>query len=111
MQVDASVSEGALSLLRFGLSLDGLELLPAKVERIEMQGVQKAHGNLVSSYTYGPHVLRFEIKEGRYRQIRRMCELVGLRALSIHRTRIGNVSLGDLAIGQWRFLREWESFS
>ncbi|HRD91430.1 MAG TPA: pseudouridylate synthase, partial [Accumulibacter sp.] len=48
--------------------------------------------------------------EGRKRQIRRMCELVGLRVTGLKRVRIGAVRLGDLPPGQWRFLRPDERF-
>ena len=48
--------------------------------------------------------------EGRKRQIRRMCELVGLRVTGLKRVRIGRVRLGELPLGQWRFLRENEAF-
>jgi 23S rRNA pseudouridine2604 synthase len=54
--------------------------------------------------------LRFILKEGRKRQIRRMCELVGLKVVGLKRVRIGRVRLGDLPLGQWRYLREDESF-
>jgi 23S rRNA pseudouridine2604 synthase len=49
--------------------------------------------------------LRFVLREGRKRQIRRMCELVGLQVVGLKRVRIGQVKLGDLPLGQWRFLR------
>ena len=54
--------------------------------------------------------MRFVLNEGRKRQIRRMCELVGLHVVGLKRVRIGKVLLGDLPLGQWRFLRENESF-
>jgi 23S rRNA pseudouridine2604 synthase len=54
--------------------------------------------------------LRFILKEGRKRQIRRMCELVGLRVTGLKRVRIGRVRLGDLPLGQWRYLRPDERF-
>ena len=57
-----------------------------------------------------PDQLRFVLNEGRKRQIRRMCELVGLRVTGLKRVRIGRVRLGDLPLGQWRFLREGEVF-
>lgn len=50
------------------------------------------------------------LREGRKRQIRRMCELVGLKVVGLKRVRIGHVKLGDLPLGQWRFLREDERF-
>ena len=55
--------------------------------------------------------LRFVLKEGMKRQIRKMCETVGLRALGLKRVRIGKVMLGHLPEGKWRYLRKDESFA
>jgi len=44
------------------------------------------------------------LKEGKKRQIRRMCELVGLTVVGLKRVRIGRISLGNLPVGQWRYL-------
>ena len=49
--------------------------------------------------------LRFVLREGRKRQIRRMCEQVGLKVVGLKRVRMGSVTLGKLPVGQWRFLR------
>ena len=54
--------------------------------------------------------LCFILKEGKKRQIRRMCELVGLKVVGLKRIRIGRVKLGDLPIGKWRYLGENEKF-
>ncbi|MFZ4498736.1 MAG: pseudouridylate synthase, partial [Burkholderiales bacterium] len=54
--------------------------------------------------------LRFVLHEGRKRQIRRMCELVGLRVSGLKRVRIGNAMLGDLPVGRWRYLSADETF-
>jgi 23S rRNA pseudouridine2604 synthase len=54
--------------------------------------------------------LRFVLMEGKMRQIRKMCELVGLSVLQLQRVRIGRVSLGKLPLGHWRFLRNHERF-
>ena len=48
--------------------------------------------------------LRFVLREGRYRQIRRMCEAVGLRVEWLQRVRIGGLGLEGLRSGCWRFL-------
>ena len=82
----------ALELLRHGLELDGVKLRPAKVS---WQNEEQ---------------LRFVLREGRKRQIRRMCELVGLEVIGLKRVRIGSVVLGGLPVGQWRLLRPHESF-
>jgi 23S rRNA pseudouridine2604 synthase len=81
-----------LARLRHGLSLDGQRLKPAQVD------------------WQNPEQLRFVLTEGRKRQIRRMCELVGLQVVGLKRVRIGRVRLGDLPTGQWRFLAPGESF-
>ena len=92
VRVEGRLDAKGLALLNHGLSLDGRELKPAKVEWLNEDQ------------------LRFVLVEGRKRQIRRMCELVGLKAVGLKRVRIGKVKLGDLPVGQWRFLREDESF-
>ena len=86
VEVAGTVTEARLSRLRYGLELDGRQLKPARVTQI------------------APQQLRFILKEGRNRQIRRMCELVGLEVVDLHRIRIGPLSLGDLPEGRWRHL-------
>lgn len=81
-----------LALLNHGLSLDDVQLKPAKVSWIN------------------DDQLRFVLREGRKRQIRRMCELVGLKVVGLKRVRIGRVNLGHLPAGQWRYLAPWERF-
>ncbi|TCS39540.1 23S rRNA pseudouridine2604 synthase [Paucimonas lemoignei] len=81
-----------LRLLNHGLSLDGKKLLPAKVS------------------WQNDDQLRFILREGKKRQIRRMCEAVGLKVIGLKRVRIGRVKLGDLPPGQWRYLRPDEQF-
>jgi 23S rRNA pseudouridine2604 synthase len=80
-----------LRLLQSGLELDGRPLKPAQVEWINRDQ------------------LRFVLREGRKRQIRRMCDLVGLKVVGLKRVRIGKIKLGDLPEGKWRFLAADES--
>ncbi len=82
-----------IARLELGLELDGQALRPAKVSWANEDQ------------------LRFVLREGRKRQIRRMCELVGLEVLGLKRVRIGSVVLGKLPPGQWRYLRSDESFA
>ena len=81
-----------LERLRHGLSLDGQPLQPAKVD------------------WQNPDQLRFVLVEGKKRQIRRMCEQVGLKVVGLKRIRIGRVTLGNLPVGQWRYLHSNEKF-
>ncbi len=92
VRVEGALDVRGLALLNHGLELDGKQLRPAQVAWANSEQ------------------LRFVLKEGRKRQIRRMCEQVGLRVTGLKRLRIGNVRLGDLPPGQWRFLREGERF-
>ena len=92
VRVEGRLQADGLALLRHGLSLDGRALRPA---RVEWQNRDQ---------------LRFELREGRKRQIRRMCELVGLKVVGLKRVRIGRVRLGDLPLGGWRVLRADERF-
>lgn len=92
VRVEGDVTEGAIKRLSGGLSLDGSLLKSAQVELVK------------------PGLLRIILVEGKKRQIRRMCELVKLKVISLKRVRIGKVSLGDLPVGKWRYLRKGESF-
>jgi 23S rRNA pseudouridine2604 synthase len=78
--------------LRHGLSLDGQPLKPAQVSMAE------------------PRAAALCAQEGKKRQIRRMCEQVGLRVTGLKRVRIGQVNLGHLPVGQWRYLAPHERF-
>lgn len=92
VRVEGSLSEDGLRKLNHGLELDGVKLKPAKVS------------------WQNEDQLRFVLREGRKRQIRRMCELVGLKVTGLKRVRIGSVLLGKLPPGQWRYLRLGERF-
>jgi 23S rRNA pseudouridine2604 synthase len=84
--------DSELRLLNHGLSIDGAALKPAKV------------------WWQNEDQLRFILREGKKRQIRKMCEMVGLHVVALKRIRIGNVQLGDVPIGAWRYLGANESF-
>ncbi|MEX0961336.1 MAG: pseudouridine synthase [Simkaniaceae bacterium] len=86
VRVDREFSDEVLKKLSFGLSLEGVKLKRAKIERLHAFG------------------FRIILVQGKKRQIRRMCELVGLRVTSLKRVRIGNLNLSDLPIGKWKFV-------
>ena len=52
--------------------------------------------------------LEITIHEGKNRQVRRMCEAVGRKVLALHRTKIGQITVKDIPLGKWRFLRKEE---
>jgi len=92
VRVEGKLDDAGMKLLQHGLELDGVKLKPAKVS------------------WQNEDQLRFVLREGRKRQIRRMCEMVGLVVTGLKRVRTGSVSLGPLPVGQWRYLRRDEKF-
>lgn len=84
--------QASMDRLRHGLEIDGEALKPAKVS------------------WQNEDQLRIVLREGKKRQIRRMCEQVGLAVTGLKRVRIGRVVLGDLPVGQWRYLGPFERF-
>ena len=82
--------ESALPVLNGPMELDGVALAPAKVDRL------------------GPNLLSFQIHEGKNRQIRRMCQQVGRTVKALRRVREGQVQLGGLKLGKWRYLTDEE---
>jgi 23S rRNA pseudouridine2604 synthase len=86
VRVTGKITPEKIARLCHGLSMDGRQLKPARVSVVEGQQ------------------LRFILKEGRNRQIRRMCELVGMHVMDLVRVRIGSLQLGDLPEGKWRVL-------
>lgn len=92
VRVTGRLDERGLAMLNHGLALDGRTLKPAKVS------------------WQNEDQLRFVLREGRHRQIRRMCEQVGLQVTGLRRIRIGRIPLGNLPVGQWRALAAFERF-
>ncbi|MCX7275262.1 MAG: pseudouridine synthase [Burkholderiales bacterium] len=92
VRVEGHLSEAGLKRLQHGLELDGVQLKPAQVTWLN------------------DDQLRFVLREGRKRQIRRMCKLVGLHVTGLRRVRSGGVPLGGLPVGQWRYLGRGEKF-
>jgi 23S rRNA pseudouridine2604 synthase len=92
VRVEGTLTEEGMRMLHHGLELDGVKLKPARVSWANEDQ------------------LRFVLREGRKRQIRRMCERVGLVVVGLKRVRSGGVPLGKLPVGQWRYLRKDERF-
>jgi len=92
VRVEGDLSADGMKRLQYGLTLDGVKLKPAQVS------------------WQNEHQLRFVLRQGRKRQIRRMCELVGLFVTGLKRVRSGNVPLGGLPVGKWRYLGPDEKF-
>ncbi len=92
VRVKGDLPPEKLVLLNHGLCLDGKALKPA---RVSWQNKDQ---------------LRFVLREGKKRQIRRMCEMVNLHVTGLKRVRIGKIRLGNLPEGMWRYLEDGEHF-
>lgn len=93
--VKGEVTEGALTLLSSPLVIDGYKIQPVKVEIIKKEPSQT--------------ILKMTLYEGRNRQIRKMCALADLKITRLTRVALGNIALGSLEVGKWRFLTESET--
>lgn len=80
----------AMEYLRYPMEIDGYVISPAEVELYELFS--------------GGAVLSITIHEGRNRQVRKMCDMVGLKVRRLLRVREGGLELGDLKSGAWRHL-------
>ena len=92
--IKGSVDEPTLKKLSSPLIIDGYKIQPVKVTIIKTD----------SSST----ILEMTLFEGRNRQIRKMCALCDLKITRLSRVAIGNITLGSLPLGKWRFLSEEE---
>ena len=88
------ITEEQLNTLCSGIEIDGKSTEPAMV-RVLTRGKNRI-------------VLEISIKEGRNRQIRKMCEFVGLEVVRLKRISIGRLKLGMLSPGKWRELDKYE---
>jgi len=86
VRVTGLLTDQKLNSLRHGLTLDERELKPARIDVL------------------AENLLRMVLKEGRKRQIRRMCQLVELNVTELKRVRIGKLALGTLPEGKWQII-------
>lgn len=90
VRIDGAVTEEQVKALSAPMELDGHDIRPVNVTVLERDD---AHTTL-----------EMELYEGRNRQIRKMCEQVGLQIIRLKRVAIGNIPLGSLPTGKWRYL-------
>ncbi|MBN2306388.1 rRNA pseudouridine synthase [Candidatus Peregrinibacteria bacterium] len=84
------IPEGALNKLRTGVKLGGEGTLPTQVKKV------------------GPAKIHIVLREGKNRQVRRICQKVGFPVKTLKRIRIKKLLLGDLPLGKWRYLTDLE---
>ena len=92
--VEGKVMESELAVMRKGAVVDGERMPPAKVTMLSSDEKSTK--------------LSVIINEGQNRQVRRMCEAINKKVLALHRSKIGNIDVKDLKIGEWRYLKKSE---
>lgn len=97
VKIKKEITPDELNALNSPMTIDGYKLRPVKVS--------------ILSRKDGQTVLKFSLCEGRNRQIRKMCEKVGLRVARLRRISIGELNIGVLPVGKWKFMnhneQEW----
>lgn len=94
VKVSGKVSAARLEKLRSPLVIDGYEIMPVEVMIVDESDTST--------------IMQMMLFEGRNRQIRKMCDIVGLNILRLKRVAIGSVELSDLPAGKWRYLTQKE---
>ncbi|SUA51929.1 Ribosomal large subunit pseudouridine synthase F [Oligella ureolytica] len=92
VRVEGTITDNGLRLLNYGITLEGEQLRPAEVS------------------WQNDDQLKFIVQQDKKRQIRNMCKVVGLNVVGLKLVRMGNVTLADLPIGRWRYLKPHERF-
>ncbi len=86
--------EEAFEALKKPITLDGYTIRAPRLKLYKVRGDQAQ--------------LEITIHEGRYRQVRRMCQAAGMHVTRLRRIREGSLVLGDLPLGKWRYLTAQE---
>lgn len=100
VKIKGSADASVIKELTAPMEIDGYELRPVKAHLIS-SGKTDRDGNIYSA-------IEITLFEGRNRQIRKMCQKCGLTVMRLRRIRIGELSLGDLKVGTWRYLTDEE---
>ena len=90
VKINKDITDDELKILNQEMIIDGYTIKPVRTEIIDKN----------RNFT----LLKMTLYEGRNRQIRKMCENIGLDIINLKRTAIGTITLGDLRTGQWRYL-------
>ena len=94
--VAGKITKEEVEKLKDGVDIGGFVTSKAKVKILKID-----EGKNISR-------IQITIHEGKNRQIRKMCEAIDKKVLSLHRSKIGNIEVKDLKIGTWRYLKKSE---
>lgn len=91
--VSGIIQTEAVEKLKSGVEIEDYITKPAKVKIIKID-----YENRISK-------IEITIHEGKNREVRKMCETVGYKVIALHRSKMGNINVKDLKIGEWRYLK------
>ena len=94
--VKGIINDDEIEALRSGVKIDDYITKPAKAKILKTDKDKNISR------------IQITIHEGKNRQIRKMCEAIGKKVLALHRSKIGNIDVKDLKIGDWRYLTDAE---
>lgn len=92
-------TQNAKKQLEEGIKIEDYITKPAKVQILKIDKEKNTSR------------IEITIHEGKNRQVRKMCQAVGYPVIALHRAEIGNISVKDLKIGQWRYLKDNEIYN
>ena len=94
--VKGIVTRQEIEMLEKGVKIEDYVTSPAKVKILKMDKEKEISR------------IEITIHEGKNRQVRKMCEAIGKKVLALHRSKIGNITVKDLKLGTWRYLKKSE---
>ena len=94
--VHGIITNEAVEKLRQGVKIEDYVTRPAKVKILKTDEEKNISR------------LEITIHEGKNRQVRKMCEAVGSKVIALHRSKIGDIGVKDLKLGNWRYLKDYE---
>lgn len=94
--VHGIITNEAVEKLRQGVEIEDYVTRPAKVKILKTDEEKNISR------------LEITIHEGKNRQVRKMCEAVGSKVIALHRSKIGDIGVKDLKLGNWRYLKDYE---
>lgn len=94
--IDGKVTQDEIQKLKLGVKIENYITKPAKVKILKID-LDKNNSKI-----------EITIHEGKNRQVRKMCEIIGHKVLSLHRSKIAGIGVKDIKIGDWRYLNENE---
>lgn len=94
--VKGIVTKQEIEMLEKGVNIEDYVTSPAKVKILKIDKEKSVSR------------IEITIHEGRNRQVRKMCEAIDKKVLALHRSKIGNITVKDLKLGTWRYLKKSE---